>query len=282
MKKDDRTLVLYVPVLHQGYLQLFNRFRNIDTLYLIGDEIEKDVRFLEREIRAIPAKEMRTIIQAMGVFRVVRILTPDIPDYLLEKNVGLITVDEGISRRTIERFFPNAHVEYIPVFLRWDEQHVQSETPIQSSRLVSNTDTDFMGAAKILGQRSSDWWRQVGAILVKDGQILFEQYNQHMPSEHAPYAFGDIRDFITAGTMSEFSSSVHAEQAIITSAAYTGTSLKGSSIYVSVFPCAVCAKLIALSGITKCYYGAGHATFDGEKILNAYGVELIYIAPNSK
>ena len=53
--------------------------------------------------------------------------------------------------------------------------------------------------------------------------------------------------------------------------------LEGASIYLSVFPCPDCAKLIAHSGIKKVYFSGGHASFDGEVNLRAEKVEIIFV-----
>jgi dCMP deaminase len=98
-----------------------------------------------------------------------------------------------------------------------------------------------------------------------------------MPSEHSPYALGDIRDFIKAGEMSDLSSSLHSEKVIITMAARKGIPLEGTSLYVSTFPCSDCANWVACSGIKKVFFGGGHASFQGEDVLRSFGVELVYV-----
>jgi len=48
-------------------------------------------------------------------------------------------------------------------------------------------------------------------------------------------------------------------------------------MYVTHFPCPVCAKLIALSGIKKIIYSKGSSVFDGERVMKSRGVEIIKI-----
>ncbi|MEN9558067.1 MAG: hypothetical protein RL141_436, partial [Candidatus Parcubacteria bacterium] len=71
---------------------------------------------------------------------------------------------------------------------------------------------------------------------------------------------------------------VHAEQALITEAARAGIALEGTDLYVTVFPCAMCAKQVAYAGIKRCFYASGHASLDGEAVMKAEGVELVYVA----
>lgn len=49
----------------------------------------------------------------------------------------------------------------------------------------------------------------------------------------------------------EFMEEVHAEQALISAAARQGVSLKNSELFVTTFPCHLCAKLIVSTGIRK-------------------------------
>jgi deoxycytidylate deaminase len=52
----------------------------------------------------------------------------------------------------------------------------------------------------------------------------------------------------------EFFREVHAEMAALLDAAYSGTSTKGSILYVSTFPCHECAKHLVWAGIKKVVY----------------------------
>lgn len=52
----------------------------------------------------------------------------------------------------------------------------------------------------------------------------------------------------------EFSRAVHAEMEAIISAARTGVSIKGGTLYTTTFPCHNCARHIIAAGITKVYY----------------------------
>ena len=133
-----------------------------------------------------------------------------------------------------------------------------------------------MQMARREAEKSSDWWRHVGAIVPLRSKMLVA-HNEHVPSEYAQYAYGDIRDFIPAGTKSDVCSAIHAEKNLIAQAARDGISLLGRSLYVTTFPCSDCARVIAYAGIKQCFFGEGHASFDGVGVLKAYGVELIFV-----
>ena len=270
-------LVLYVPVLHQGYLNFFQKWRyDVETIYIFGCELTAELVHVEKEIRAINPDAMAAFIAAAGFFKEVRILRrSDLPQ--LEGQV-IITADEGISRRLVERYFPSHKVVFDQVFLRWDEKHVAIQKPPESFVVSNNPfDRQVMRQAREEGGRSSDWWRRVGAVLVRDGKVVLTGYNQHLPSELSPYVLGDIRDFIPPGQRSDVSSAIHAEKAVIASAAKKGISTNRASLYVSTFPCSDCAAVVAFDGIKKCFFGGGHASFHGEDVLKFFGVELIYV-----
>jgi dCMP deaminase len=48
-------------------------------------------------------------------------------------------------------------------------------------------------------------------------------------------------------------------------------------LYVTVFPCPPCAKLIAYSGIKNVYCGGGYGVLDGEDILKSRGVKVFFV-----
>lgn len=126
-------------------------------------------------------------------------------------------------------------------------------------------------------EKSSDWWRHVGAVVVKNGKVLLEAHNQHVPTDNAPYINGDPRDVIEAGKLGFISTAIHAEQLIVTEAARKGISLNGASIYMNVFPCLICAKLIAYAGIKKCFFRTGNAYLNVEDAMKKLGVEIIRV-----
>ena len=63
--------------------------------------------------------------------------------------------------------------------------------------------------------------------------------------------FGDPRSNFDAGKNIELSKFIHAEASLIAQAAKQGAKLEGASIYVTTFPCPVCARLVATAGLRK-------------------------------
>ncbi len=274
-----KLLLLYAPVLHEGYLKFFKKYKEeTETLYLIGEDLSREFTALHKEIRAIEPEIMKQLIESLGLFKSVCLL--DHQSLAGLKDAEIITADEEISRRLIGKYLPENKVVFDTVFLRWDEKKIQSLKPPENIKIsTAEFDRKMIERAGGLAGKSSDWWRQVGAVIVKNGEVILEAHNRHVPSEHQPYAEGDPRDVIPAGTLSELYTSLHAEQAVIVEAARRGLGLEETSIYLTSFPCPVCAKLIAYSGIKKCFFSAGSASLDGERVLKAKKVEIILVSP---
>lgn len=276
---SETIAALDVPVLHAGYLKFFAELApKVDTLYLFDAALLAESEKLHKEIRAIDPDTMKGLIESLNVFGSVDMLTKESITSVAESVDRIITADEGISTGLVSQYFPTANVETLPIFLRWDSSSVYSQQPVESVKTSSDEfDQKMMRLAQDEGKKTSDWWREVGAVLVKDRDVVMAQHNHHVPSDHTPYVNGDPRDVVEAGKDSHIATAMHAEQSIIVAAAKQGIALEGASLYLNVFPCPVCAKLVAYSGIKKVYYGSGHASLDGETILKTNDVELILV-----
>ncbi len=276
-------ILAYIPVIHQGYITFLQKHYHVGCpILLLSDALVDEYKFLEREIRALDSKTTQRLLRALG-FLQTEILTHN--DFSILSGKHFTLPDEGITRRFAGDHLQDCTVEFDRTFLRWDETYVSSQDPVTFDRISEDPqDRAYMDLARTEGEKSSDWWRRVGAIVPLTSASDFSvsdfdlaAHNTHMPSEYSPYAYGDIRDFIPAGQNNDVCSAIHAEKAIICEAARRGIPLQGKHIYTSVFPCPDCARWIARTGIKKCFYGSGHASLDGEKNLKAYGVEIIYV-----
>jgi dCMP deaminase len=112
---------------------------------------------------------------------------------------------------------------------------------------------------------------------VRDGVLLGVAHNEHRPSEYSPYINGDPRNDFSRGVRADLSTALHAEAALIAAAARAGTSLDGADLYVSTFPCPACARLIAEAGFRRCFFAGPYALLDGDTVLRAAQVELIWV-----
>ena len=135
-------------------------------------------------------------------------------------------------------------------------------------------DTYFMGVALLSSYRSKDPSTKVGACIVNEQKRIIGIGYNGFPYGCSDDEFPWARD----GEYLEckYPYVVHAEpNAILNST----TSLQGATLYVTLFPCNECAKLIIQSGIKEIVYMGDK--YDGtpsdlasKKMLNAAGIKL--------
>lgn len=112
-----------------------------------------------------------------------------------------------------------------------------------------------MEIAQLVKSRATCPRRSVGAVIVRDKQIIATGYNgapRGLP--HCPVG-GPEREWpdgcMRAGHCIR---ALHAEQNAILQAAKIGVACEGASIYVTCQPCNNCAKMIINSGIRRVLY----------------------------
>ena len=120
----------------------------------------------------------------------------------------------------------------------------------------------YMEVARITATLSYARKRKVGAIIVKEGNILSFGYNG-MPSGMSNEAEIELPDQ-TLKTKPEV---LHAESNAILKAAKTGFSVRDSTIYTTTAPCLECAKLIIQAGIGFIVYDEIYKTEEGIGLL---------------
>jgi len=117
-------------------------------------------------------------------------------------------------------------------------------------------DEYFMNMAEVAATRSNCVKRHIGAILVKDRQIISTGYNGTPKGIKNCNEGGCPRcmSFADSGKDLGECLCVHAEENAIVQAAYNGVSIKGSTLYTTFCPCSYCAKSIVNAGIRKVVY----------------------------
>ncbi len=273
----DKILILHVPVIHRGYVDLFRRISaEVDSVRILDGDLLKEVRFGEDNISALAPEEAKQLVQALGFFKSVEVLNS--PELAAVLDRTLVLINDESSRRSAETFWKSARAEREPGLLRCGRWAVNKAAAADfKNKSYDPADRELLNAAYVEAQKSGDWWRQVGAALVRDGLVIARAYNRDMPDDQSSYRLGNIRDYIKTGEKPEFSNAIHAEARIIAEAARDGVSLRGANLYVTHFPCPACAKSIAVSGIAKCFFGEGSANFDAAMVLEAAGVKIIHV-----
>lgn len=122
-----------------------------------------------------------------------------------------------------------------------------------SKKLRPEIDEYFLKIAKVVGERATCIRRKIGAVAVKDKHILSTGYNGAPAGIKDCLELGCLRDQmnIASGSPHDICRSVHAEQNVIIQAAVHGVSIKGSTIYCTTAPCALCARMLVNAGIER-------------------------------
>lgn len=143
---------------------------------------------------------------------------------------------------------------------------------------VLTWDEYFMGLAHLSALRSKDPNTQVGAAIVDENHRVVSVGYNGFPTGVSDDEFPWSRE----GNVltSKYAFVVHAElNAILNSQ----RSVRGCTIYVSLFPCNECAKAIIQSGIKKIVYESDKyngvdTNIASKRMLKAAGVELVRIS----
>lgn len=140
----------------------------------------------------------------------------------------------------------------------------------------------FMAIAHNLAMLGTCDRSMVGALIVRDGRCVSWGYNGAPPSmPHCDENFHGHLDPILPMTVIEENlkrdgclNATHAEANALAFAARQGISTDGCTLFVTVSPCAVCAKLLIAAGIERVVFAVKYRKTDGLDILQLAGVNL--------
>ena len=137
-------------------------------------------------------------------------------------------------------------------------------------------DAYFMEIATLVSKRSTCLRRQVGALVVKDRNILSTGYNGAPAGITHCEVTGCLREKLNvpSGERHELCRGLHAEQNAIIQAAYHGTSIKDSTLYCTNLPCSICSKMIINAGIKKIVYKDGYMDKLAEEMIVESGIDI--------
>ncbi|MHB1653176.1 MAG: deoxycytidylate deaminase [Desulfitobacteriaceae bacterium] len=140
----------------------------------------------------------------------------------------------------------------------------------------------FMQLAQVVASRSTCLRRQVGAVIVKDKQILSTGYNGSPTGLKHCGETGCLRETlqIPSGERTEICRAVHAEQNALVQAAKHGVAIFGADIYTTLEPCVLCTKLIINSGIRRVIYAKPYPDPLAHELAAEAGLELILFQGN--
>ena len=139
-------------------------------------------------------------------------------------------------------------------------------------------DEYFMGIAMLAARRSKDPNTQVGACIVSQDNIIISTGYNGMPKGWSDDEYPWERE----GAVTKYPYVVHAELNAVLNA--NGRDLRGSKLYVALFPCNECAKAIIQSGVKEVIYlsdkySGTPMNAASKRMLDAAGVKYIQRRP---
>jgi len=138
-------------------------------------------------------------------------------------------------------------------------------------------DEYFMDITNLVAKRSTCLRRKVGAVLVKDRNILATGYNGAPSGIPHCLDVGCLREKMTvpSGERHELCRGLHAEQNAIIQAAYHGVGIRGATLFCSNYPCTICIKMLINAGIKKIVYQDGYCDELAKDLIQQSSVEVV-------
>ena len=123
----------------------------------------------------------------------------------------------------------------------------------------------YIKVAEQFAELSTAKRAQVGAIIVKDNRIISQGYNGFLSGcQHNSIVRNNHEQAV-----------IHAEQNAITDCAKRGVSCEEAIAYITHYPCIICFRLLAASGIKKIYYIEDYKNDELVEILkNEWNIEI--------
>ncbi len=276
-----KAIVLYMPVIHQGYLSFLDRHVPADIFLLSPKSLIESSPImadqLTRDIRAVPILTIKKFLEHLYQEKSRVYLFEGVENLKAYSEISM--PDDDISH-DLAKHLPWANIHLDTVFLRWDWSKSTVPTKVGGIFPISIDENDhlIMAMAEAYAGKSSDVWRHVGAAIMFPGsEIVLGGFNEHLPNAQAPYVNGDPRLHMKPGERPDICTAIHAEQQLIAQAAKEGKALNGLSIYVTTFPCATCARSIRAAGFKKVFYQEGYSNLDAAEVLTTAGIEIFQV-----
>ena len=135
----------------------------------------------------------------------------------------------------------------------------------------------FMDIARLVARRSTCLRRQVGAVMVKEKNILATGYNGTPSGIRHCSETGCLREQlkVPSGERHELCRGLHAEQNAIIQAASHGVNISGAVLYCTNSPCIICAKMLINAGIRQVIYLDGYPDALSMDMLHEAGIEVV-------
>lgn len=165
-----------------------------------------------------------------------------------------------------------------------------TELTINPNRI--ELDEAYMQMAEIWAKRSKANRSQVGALIVKDKQIISDGYNG-MPAgveddvceyweSFPPHEVDYLVENPPPGILRTKPEVLHAESnALLKISENGGIGAQGATLYTTLSPCPECAKLIKQAKIKRVVYRHKYRLTEGLDLLRKLGVEVVQLPTTS-
>lgn len=134
----------------------------------------------------------------------------------------------------------------------------------------------FMDIAQLVARRSTCLRRQVGAVMVKEKNILATGYNGTPKGITHCDVTGCLREQlkVPSGQRHELCRGLHAEQNAIIQAASHGVNISEATLYCTNSPCIICTKMLINAGIREVVYLEGYPDELSMDMLAEAGIDV--------
>jgi len=140
-------------------------------------------------------------------------------------------------------------------------------------------DEYFMAVAHVVKQRSNCLTRQIGAVIVQGRQIISTGYNGTPRGIKNCSEGGCVRcagrTEATSGQDLDKCACCHAEENAIIQSALHGSRTNGATIYTTLIPCTLCAKMIINAGIIRVVAVSDYPDDLGTQLMKEAGIDLV-------
>lgn len=143
-------------------------------------------------------------------------------------------------------------------------------------RTRPTVDQYFTAMAELVSTRSTCLRRQFGCVIVQNGHAISTGYNGAPKGMPHCIEIGCLRDDlnIPSGTQHEICRGVHAEQNAIIQCAIHGESTKDATLYVTGYPCKICAKMIINAMINRVVISGSYSDTEGIDLMKEAGLDV--------
>lgn len=159
-------------------------------------------------------------------------------------------------------------------------QHIKTKLPQLKVKKTKNySDEELLELADQEAKKSFDYTFQTGVVLAENGRFLAAAHNKVVPYETYMLHQGASKEINLAPPhdLNHFDTN-HAEVELILKAASEDINLKGTSLYINLLPCPICARMLARTPIKEVVYQYDHSEGYGFKLLEEAGKKLRRVA----